>query len=284
MTIPSVHNSIRTFAALIYCLLACAALLGRQDRDRSGSRAQPNSNSAAGARAFATNCASCHGLDGKGGERAPDIVTRPRIRQMSDPQLLEILQKGVPRTSMPAFSYLGDPALRSLVSHLRALQGNPKAENLPGDARRGKEVFFGKGECSRCHMAHGQGGFFASDLTAYAKGRAADVMREAIVSPNRDLDPRNRIVVATLPNGKTIEGLARNEDNFSLQLLTQDGSIYLLTKAALANLSYRNQSPMPGDYGSRLSNSELDDLVKFLDSLTKEHLKKAESAEEEDDE
>src|SRR5262245_44308039 len=105
--------------------------------------------------AFSTNCAGCHGLDGKGGERGPDIVTRPSIRQLSDAQLLQILQKGVPQTSMPAFSQLGDDLLRSLVSHLRSLQGSSATASLPGNARRGKELFFGKGECSSCHMIRG---------------------------------------------------------------------------------------------------------------------------------
>jgi cytochrome c oxidase cbb3-type subunit III len=218
-------------------------------------------------RAFSTNCAGCHGLDGKGGERASDIVTRPHIRQLTDEQLLQILQKGVPQTSMPAFSHLGDDVLRSLVAHLRTLQGDAPTVPLPGNARRGKELFFGKGGCSGCHMVRGQGGFFASNLSGYSRGRTPQAIHDAIVFPNRDLDPRNRTVVVTLPEGKTIEGLARNEDNFSIQLLSQDGTLHLVAKSTLLSLSYRNESPMPADYGTRLSISEIDDLVKYLASL-----------------
>src|SRR5690348_870515 len=218
-------------------------------------------------RAFSTNCAGCHGLDGKGGERAPDIVTRPHIRQLSDSQLLQILQKGVPQTSMPAFGHLGDELLRSLVAHLRTLQGNAPTVPLPGNMRRGKELFFGKGGCSGCHMVRGQGGFFASDLSGYSRGRAPQAIHDAIIFPNRDLDPRNRTVVATLPGGKTMEGLARNEDNFSIQLLSQDGTLHLLSKSILLSLSYRNESPMPADYETRLSVSEIADLVNYLASL-----------------
>jgi len=254
-----------------------------QDARRSSSAEKGDVDAAAAQQAFATNCASCHGLDGKGGERAPDIVTRPFVRQLADAELLQILRNGVPRTSMPAFNYLGDSVLRSLVSHLRTLQGGPKSENLPGDARRGRKLFLGEAGCSGCHMTRGEGGFFASDLTGYARGRAPGAIRDAILFPNRDLDPRNRTVVVTLPSGKTIEGIARNEDNFSLQLLTPDGSIYLLTKSGLKNLSYRNESPMPADYGKRFSAAEIDDLVKYLDSLAKENLKKEGSQEDEDE-
>ncbi len=223
-------------------------------------------------------------MDGKGGERAPDIVARADIRQLSDEQLLQILQKGVPKSSMPAFSHLGDELLRSLVAHLRTLQGNPEAAPLPGNARHGKELFFGKAGCSGCHMIHGQGGFFGSDLSDYSRGRSPQVIHDAIVFPNRDLDPRGRTIVATLPGGETVEGIARNEDNFSIQLLTQDGTLHLLSKPALLNLTRRNESPMPADYGKRLSASELDDLVNYLSSVASKDSKKKDNRDDFDDE
>lgn len=265
-------------------LLLCAAVAFGRNRNRSSSPQGTGADSAAAQQAFAANCAGCHGLDGKGGERAPDIVTRPTVRKLSDAQLLQILQKGVPQTSMPAFSHLGDDVLRSLAAYLRNLQGSPAAAPLPGNARRGKELFFGKGGCSGCHMVGGQGGFFASDLTAYARGRAPETIRDAILLPNRDLDPRNRTVAVTLADGKTFEGLARNEDNFSMQLLTRDGSLVLFIKAAAKSISYSNQSPMPADYGTRLSATEIEDLMNFLNSATKEHLKQARNEEQEDGE
>lgn len=264
-------------------LLLCGGVIGAQDRNRIASSPGANADSAA-QQAFAANCAGCHGLDGKGGERAPDIVTRANVRKLSDAQLLQILKKGVPQTSMPAFNHLGDDVLRSLVAYLRNLQGSPLTAQLPGDARRGKELFFGKGGCSSCHMARGQGGFFASDLSAYARGRAPETIRDAILLPNRDLDPRNRTVIVKLSNGKTLEGLARNEDNFSMQLLTRDGSLFLFTKAAVKSISYGDQSPMPADYGTRLSAAEIEDLVKFLNSVTKEDSKQARNEEQDDGE
>src|SRR5262249_33036587 len=134
-----------------------------------------------------------------------------------------------------------------------------------------------------CHMTRGEGGFFASDLTAYSRGRSPEAIRDAIVSPNRDLEPRNRTVVATLADGKTIAGIARNEDNFSIQLLTKDGAIYLLDKSKLSSLRYRNKSPMPADYGTRLSAEEIDNLVNYLNSLSKQGVKKDGNLEDEDE-
>jgi putative heme-binding domain-containing protein len=267
--------------ALFLVLIAMTPATGQQPA--AAPAASQFVDSDASQQLFATRCAGCHGLDGKGAERAPDIVTQPKIRQLSDLQLFTTLQKGVPQTAMPAFSYLGDDALRSLVGHLRALQGNRTSAALPGDADRGREFFFGKGDCSRCHMVRGEGGFFASDLTHYAAGRSPAIIHDAIVSPNRDLAPRQRTVVATLGDGQSLQGITLNEDNFSIQLLTEDGTLHLLSKAALANLTYRNESPMPADYGTRLSASEIDDLVKFLFSLTEKETKVHRKHEEDDE-
>jgi putative heme-binding domain-containing protein len=184
---------------------------------------------------------------------------------------------------MPAFGYLGEPLLRSIVAYLRTLQGNPVERTLPGDTSRGKDLFVGKGKCSSCHTIRGEGGFFASDLSEYANGRSPEAVRDAILSPNKNLDPRGRAVVLTLPSGKTLEGIARNEDNFSLQLLTEDGVIHLVTKSELARLDYRKESPMPRDYGKRFSSAELDDLVNYLYSVRKQETKASRNIKEPDE-
>ena len=47
-------------------------------------------------------------MNGKGGERGPDIVTDLEIVKLSDGQLLTILRDGKPQAGMPGFSGL-DP-------------------------------------------------------------------------------------------------------------------------------------------------------------------------------
>ena len=263
--------------------MGAIALAQNRKASDSSKAGGPNPENVTGQRAFAANCAGCHGLDGKGGERAPDIATPPNVRGLSPSALLQILKNGIPRKSMPSFNYLGDSALRSIASYLRTLQGNSVAARLSGNPKRGMNLFFGKGDCSSCHIIRGEGGFFASDLSEYSRGRSPEVIRDAIVSPNRDLDPRKRIVVAILPSGKKIEGIARNEDNFSIQLLVRDGTLYLLNKSELTNLSYRNESPMPADYATRLSPAELDDLVNYLYSISKSEAKQSGNREEPDE-
>ena len=213
---------------------------------------------------FENLCAGCHGLDGRGGERGPDIASRPEVVQKSDAELAAVLKYGKVTAGMPSFAHYG-PALRAaLVDYLRVLQGRSKGNALPGDAAAGKTLFFGTAKCSECHMVAGQGGFLAGDLSGYALGRSADKIRAAIVAPDQGRDPRRGVVTVTRADATTLSGMARNEDNFSLQLQTPDGTFHLLNKAEIRALRYEGRSGMPGDYAATLTPRELNDLVSFL--------------------
>ena len=113
-------------------------------------------------------------------------------------------------------------------------------------------------------MVNGQGGFFGPDLTTYAARLDAEQVRVNIVNPSRDLDPRHGMVNVTLNDSTSLSGLARNEDNFSLQLQTPDGVFHLLNKSDIRTQTYAGRSAMPSDYGSTLSTIELNDLVSYL--------------------
>ena len=113
-------------------------------------------------------------------------------------------------------------------------------------------------------MVKGEGGFIGADLSSYANTQPAANIRTKITDPNRNLDPRKRVLIVTTADGQTLTGIARNEDNFSLQLQTSDGTLHLLNRSELRNIEYQPRSLMPDDYGSRLNREELDDLVSYL--------------------
>ncbi|HJS73280.1 MAG TPA: PQQ-dependent dehydrogenase, methanol/ethanol family [Vicinamibacteria bacterium] len=70
-----------------------------------------------GADRYESLCASCHGSNGAGGERAPSIVER--IASRTDEELSEIVRAGLP--GMPAFHFEPEE-FADLVRFLRALQ------------------------------------------------------------------------------------------------------------------------------------------------------------------
>ena len=89
-------------------------------------------------------------------------------------------------------------------------------------------------------------------------------------SPRRSHIPKNnvegtyRLVTVVNRDGQRFRGSIRNEDNFSLQLQAADGSFHFLLKSDVNRLEYEEHSMMPADYGTRLSQTELNDLVSYL--------------------
>jgi putative heme-binding domain-containing protein len=242
------------YRCVVLALLAAGAV---------GSYAQ-SGNAAAGSRIFSTNCAGCHGSDGRGGERGPNIATARNIAALGDTELMNFVRNGVSGAGMPAFSFLGERGVSDVVAYLRILQGKTDAVKVTGDAAAGRTLFFGSAECSKCHMMHGEGGFIASDLSEYGRSIAPERIRSAIVEPEKVVSPASEVVEVHTAKGESIQGVLRAEDNFTLVIQLQDGRYRRFEKDRLTNVRRTGQSLMPRDYRSRLSARELDDLVSYL--------------------
>ena len=68
------------------------------------SQAQADSDAGGQGKAtFESVCSACHGLDGRGGERGPDVASRSEVVAKSDAELLNVVKEGRPNKGMPAF-------------------------------------------------------------------------------------------------------------------------------------------------------------------------------------
>lgn len=256
-------------------MLSCTVVTGcmaAQESNRASEKAKPGqqATSQIGRQTFESTCASCHGLDGKGGERGPDIATRAEVVRLSDAQISKILQTGIPQSGMPAFAALGPAKLSATLGHLRLLQGKSAAPALPGSAATGKDLFAGKAGCSECHMVEGLGGFLAPDLSNYGASHSIQDIRDAIVSADKRSGSRKALANVKTKDGQAVSGLVRNEDNFSLQLQTLDGAFHLLNKSDVSEIVLDSKPLMPSDYATKLSGKELDHLVAYLMSAARE--------------
>jgi cytochrome c oxidase cbb3-type subunit III len=249
-------------------LLSAAVLAAQHGRYLNESRNPAIGNPeaiAAGAKLWATSCTGCHGPDGNGGARGPNLVRRSLWHPLSDEAMHRAIKEGVPGTDMPP-SNLSDADTWKVVAFVKALTG-PAIENLPpGDPEAGRKVFQGaKAGCSNCHAIRGDGGRMAPDLTDIGASQPVAVIRESIVDPSKGLHMAGKeAVTITLKDGKRIEGLARNRNNYSLQVLDRKGDLHLISMLDVAELTISTRSPMPGDYAKRLSGQELQDLLAFL--------------------
>ena len=253
----------------IVCVsISAGEMFTRRPQDR---KVDESASASTGKKIFSSTCAGCHGLDGRGTDRGANIATKPEVRRMSDDAIYRTIHDGSASNRMPAFGDSLDSAkLRALVKYVRALQGERQGEALPGNAVSGKSLFFGKAGCSECHMVNGTGGFIGADLSNYGRGRPAEEIRKAILNPNANATRKPRMVSVVTGGGEKFTGIARNEDNFSLQVQTPDGAFHLLMKSELEKVEYQQQSLMPSDYGERLNASELNDLISFIEASAQE--------------
>jgi cytochrome c oxidase cbb3-type subunit III len=222
-----------------------------------------------GRQLFESICASCHGLDGRGGERGPDIATRPQIVQRSDSEIMEILRVGRPAAGMPPFQSFGEAKLKALLLHLRSLQGKGSAVAVPGNAHNGKLLFFGKARCSECHMVQGVGGFLGRDLSTYGTTLSPTEIRSNILQAGERANKANKTAVVSMRDSRKFTGVIRNEDNFSIQLQSFDGAFHFLNRSDVTQVEFLAQPIMPTDYATSLTSSELDDIVSYLATVAR---------------
>jgi len=179
---------------------------------------------------------------------------------------------------MPANGF-EDSEIWSIIAYLRSLVP-PKRPIVSGDPGKGKKIFFESVGCSNCHMVNGRGGLLGPDLSRVAASRALSYLIDSIRQPDKDLssgmtDPNNHYglplvydaVTVVTAAGERITGVARNEDTFSVQLLTSDQNLQFFLKKDVKEVIHERKSLMPPYSEDVLSARQLQDLIAYLETL-----------------
>src|SRR6266849_10650524 len=121
--------SLRWVVATAGLILGCIFLasgegeMQSQQPGKAGlSTKQGEQSLGAGRQIFESRCASCHGLDGRGTERAPNIANDAKVQRRTDAALQRTIQDGIPGAGMPAFFTTDDITAKSVVAYVRFLQ------------------------------------------------------------------------------------------------------------------------------------------------------------------
>jgi putative heme-binding domain-containing protein len=276
-------------STVVAAMLAASVAMSAQRGGGRGADAGPSNpftgNAAAieeGRIVYNQTCTACHGVDGAAGEMGPALgVPARRYAQSTDAQLFEAIKNGVPGTPMPPFGReLSDDAVWKVAAYIRGLRGTAIDAPAPGDAALGERIFRGKGECVGCHVVQGQGGVIGPDLTNLAGTRKTVSIVDALTKEQhrvfgdggaipKILTPlaTYQAVTITYADGRTVRGVLKNEDSFSLQIMGLDNQLHMIDRQKV-KVVYEPRSLMPSDYDKRLTPDEFRNLLAYLTRLS----------------
>jgi len=228
-----------------------------------------------GKQLFLGMCSRCHGVEGGGGE-GPNLNRPVLSHAPDDPALTAVIRDGIPDRGMPKVRRFTDAELHAMVVYIRSLSQNT-AVAVTGNLEKGMAVYQRSG-CSSCHIINGEGGSLGPELTSIGAHRAPDYLRQAIVDPAATL-PRGVMafpghgfseflpVRVVTRDGREVRGVRVNEDSFTIQVRDAGNQLYSFRKADLQQLDKQIGKSLMPDYKSKISGSDLDDLVAYLSSL-----------------
>ena len=263
---------------------ACSALLLAAPAAPATDDRNPYANDPKAAKAgeyeFRINCALCHGLGAHGGGRGPDLTRAQKKHVHSDAEMFQVISNGIPGTVMPANGTNGqgvgmtDEEIWQIITYIRSVEVKAPAKPA-GSPAHGKELFYGDGNCSLCHMIEGKGGRVGPELTSVGGSRTREALIESVRDPSRRLawgltestkefPQEYETITVVTADGKHIKGVALNEDNFSVQMMDTNEHIYLLEIDKLLSFQKSRESLMPVYNPDTLSDKDLDDIVAYL--------------------
>lgn len=220
----------------------------------------------AGQVVFHIYCAGCHGNRAQGGRGGPDLSRGTFSNGDQDADLFRVISNGVAGTEMAAYQErLGQDGIWRLVTFLRSKSSKSEAQ-ADGNSARGEALFWGKGACGNCHTVGRRGNLMGPDLTRIGRQRSLAYLRASLVAPDEDIVPGYHSVTVVTRDGKTLRGIQKALDDFSVQFMDLQGKYYSFDRSEVQSVKRDTRSLMP-EYGKVFNAAELDDVLAYMLSL-----------------
>jgi cytochrome c oxidase cbb3-type subunit 3 len=237
---------------------------------------------ARGRQSFTTNCAACHGVEGRGGGEGATDRTRSSIATAADggAQLAAFLKTGRPERRMPPFA-LADAEVADLSAFLRSVSPPPGRGGgraaitavVVGDAAAGARYFNGAGKCVTCHSPTGDLKGIGTRLTpATIQGRIVYPRDNGNYPPSFNSPPNPneapRTVVVTLPSGEKLSGTLMWLTDFYVTLKDTSGVLRTVSRSGnTPSVVVTDPLQYHLDHMRTLTDKNMHDLTAYLVTL-----------------
>lgn len=134
-----------------------------------------------------------------------------------------------------------------------------------GNEQAGRAVF--EKRCAACHRLDGVGNQIGADL-ASLKDKSTAALLTAILDPNRAVEARFLSYTAVTDDGRTFSGMIRSESGNAIALVGSDGKQQSVLRSDIDELVCSNKSLMPEGLEKDLSETDLANVIAFVQSGT----------------
>jgi cytochrome c oxidase cbb3-type subunit 3 len=236
---------------------------------------------ARGKQTFTTNCAACHGPEGRGGGEGATDLTRSAIAADAA-QLAAFLKVGRPERRMPPFA-LADAEVGDLGAFLRTVtapagrggggRGNTINAVVVGNAADGERYFNGAGKCATCHSPTGDLKGIGTRLTPAAiQGRIVYPRDNGNYPPSFNSPPnpneKPRTVVVTTASGEKVSGTLMWLTDFTVTLKEANGLLRTFARSGdIPKVDVTDPLQYHLDHMRVLTDKNMHDLTAYLVSL-----------------
>jgi mono/diheme cytochrome c family protein len=180
-----------------------------------------------GGKVFGTYCAGCHGVAGKGGPGAPDLIRSVLVLDDEKGILIgPVIREGRPDKGMPKLG-LTEPQIADVVAwlHVRTYQAGHRVtyvfQNIiTGNAQKGEQYF--NANCAGCHSAQ-------KDLAGIGKKMDPISLQSKWLGPQAGRDHK-RMVTVTTASGEIFKGTLMFIDDFTVSLHDDKGQFHSFTR------------------------------------------------------
>jgi putative heme-binding domain-containing protein len=131
------------------------------------------------------------------------------------------------------------------------------------DLSRGRELY--RKHCATCHLPDAAGQAAGPDLSNLTD-RTPTSLTEAILTPNRSVEPKYRSFVVLTTDGRALSGVIAEEAGETLTLALADGRRAVIQRSDIEEFRNTGISLMPEGFQQELDPGMLRDVIEYLRS------------------
>ena len=135
---------------------------------------------------------------------------------------------------------------------------------LRGDAARGRALFLGASQCSRCHVSGGEGRAFGPELAGLGRKYSRSQLLDQILNPSKVIAPEFRSTTVTLRDGNERTGFVLKRGASDLRLRDEMLKETVIPLAQVVDTRESVMSAMPDGLLAPLTAQEAADLLEFI--------------------